>query len=101
MSEEQEPRAPEASCWSIEYWLEHCEGFQAWSDGVLLGYVDTVLVDDRGRPHSLVVRVGEVFSHLIAIPAEAVTGVEPASERIDVAASASVNGAQLSIPIVV
>ena len=101
MSEEKQLRAPGASCWTAEYWLEHCEGFQAWSDGLHLGYVDTVLFDDRGRPHSLMVRVGEAFSHLVAIPAEAVTRVEPATERIEVAAKASVNGAQLSIPIVV
>lgn len=101
MSEEQELRAPGASCWTTEYWLEHCEGFQAWSGGELVGYVDTVLVDDRGRPHSLMVHIGEAFSHLVAIPAEAVIRVEPASERIEFAAKATVKGAQLSIPIVV
>lgn len=100
MPEQQEHEAP-SSCWSTEHWRQHCEGFQAWSDDVLIGYVDTVLLDDDGRAHSLIVRVGEIFNHLVAIPADAVTAVDPAAERVEVASVATVRGAQLAIPIVV
>ena len=93
--------APARSCWTIDYWLRHCEGYRVWDATGVIGYVDAVLVAEDDEPHSLVVRVGSSFSVLVTLPAEAVESVDPATERVFVALtvpSAEHEDRQLRIP---
>ena len=84
-------------CWSPKHWLHECEGFQVWSPGQRVGYVEGVL-ERGGRVQSLLVRVGEErFSELVVVPAEIVASVDPIAERVDVVAGAWRTGEQLTL----
>jgi hypothetical protein len=51
------------------------------------------------KPHSLIIRVGTTFTHLLTIPIQAVEGVDPAGERVFVALTRHVDEPdQLPIP---
>jgi hypothetical protein len=80
-----ETAAPARSCWTIDYWLRHCEGYRVWDATGPIGYVVAVLMTEEDKPHSLVVRVESAFSVLVTLPSEAVEGVDPATERVFVA----------------
>lgn len=93
--------AARRSCWTTDYWLRHCEGYRVWDSTGPIGYVEVVLTTDDDKPHSLVVRVGSVFSQLVTIPVDAVEGVDPAGERVFVALTvptAEQEDRQLRIP---
>ena len=53
-----DPRQQDASCWTDEYSLRHCEGYRADSpDGHHLGYVEEiVLLPDESEPIGFLVR---------------------------------------------
>lgn len=74
-----------ASCWNHDHWLRNCEGYRVWWEGEPIGYVDAVLQTESGDTHSLVVRVGSTFTHCLAVPVEAVEGLDPEGERVFVA----------------
>jgi hypothetical protein len=90
------------SCWAIEYWLRHCEGFRVWEATGPIGYVEAVLKGEDDEPHSLIVRVGSSFSVPVTFPVEAVEGLDPATERVFVGSSvptAERQDRQLMIPL--
>lgn len=93
------------SCWRLEYWLRHCEGYRVFAGDESIGYVDEVVVDQDDEPVALQVLVGEVFTHLLEIPLGAVDGIDPAGERVFVAALVDLVpdafGRQLRIPAAV
>jgi hypothetical protein len=96
-----ESEAAPRSCWTIDYWLRHCEGYRVWEATGPIGYVEAVLTTGDDEPHSLVVRVGSSFSVLVTFPVEAVEGLDPATERVFVAStvpSAGPTRRQLRIP---
>lgn len=89
------------SCWAIDHWLGHCEGFRVWEATGPIGYVETVLTTEDDEPHSLIVRVGSSFSVLVTFPVDAVEGLDPATERVFVGSTvrtARREGRQLRIP---
>lgn len=67
-----------------------------FEEGTCIGYVEAVL-EREGTPHSLLVRVGEVFAHIVAFPVDAVEAVDPTDERVYVALRARVPDEQLCI----
>ena len=77
-----ERKATPRSCWTIGYWLRHCEGYRVFDATGPIGYVEAVLTTDDDELHSLVVRVGRVFTVLVTFPVEAVEGLDPATERV-------------------
>jgi hypothetical protein len=87
---------PPPSCWTPEYSLRHCEGYAVFEEGARVGYVEAV-PEREGVPHSLLVRVGEVFAHIVAFSVEAVEAVDPTAERFYVALTARVPDEQLCI----
>lgn len=93
------------SCWTTDYWLWHCEGFRVFTGEGPIGFVEEVLGSPDDGPRGLVVRVGEVFTHSLTIPTEAIEGFDPANERVLVASLAGLDprrGArQLEIPAAV
>ena len=96
-----ETEAGTRSCWAVEYWLCHCEGFRVWEATRPIGYVQAVVTTEDDEPHSLVVRVGSSFSVLVRFPVEAVEGLDPATERVFVGSAvptAKREGRQLMIP---
>jgi len=95
-----ETEAAARSCWAIDYWLRHCEGFRVCEARGPIGYVETVLMNDQDEPHSLVVRVGSAFNVLVTFPVEAVEGLDPTTERVFVAPTVPTERAtrQLRIP---
>jgi hypothetical protein len=89
------------SCWAIDYWVRHCEGYRVWEKTAPIGYVEAVLTTENDEPHSLVVRVGSSFSVLVTFPVEAVESLDPATERVFVASTvqtAEYEDRQLRIP---
>lgn len=70
------------SCWTTEYSLRNCEGYQVYEAGTWLGYVDAVLIDRQDDFHSLLVSAGDIY---IAVPLDAVVAIDPAGERIELA----------------
>jgi hypothetical protein len=91
---------PAPSYWTTAYWLRKCEGYQVFdhgAPGAPIGYVEAVL-DDEGGDHTLLVRVGERFTHLVAFPAESVDAIDPVLKRVYVALMAPTAGQQLAIP---
>jgi hypothetical protein len=93
--------APARSCWTIDYWLRHCEGYRVWDTIGPIGFVEAVLTTADDEPHSLVVRVGSSFSALVTFPMDAVEGLDAATERVLVASRArpvEPAGRQLRIP---
>ena len=93
------PREPEQStrsCWTSEYSLRNSEGYAVVEGGIPIGYVEVVLEDD-GAVHSLLVRVGNVFNHLVAFPLDSVEAIDPAAERVYVALAPAAPDEQLSM----
>ena len=88
------------SCWTSEYSLRNSEGYAVIEGGIPIGYVEVVLEDDEAV-HSLLVRVGNVFNHLVAFPVDSVEAVDPAAERVYVSLAPAVPDEQLSMPTVV
>jgi hypothetical protein len=85
------------SCWTSEYSLRNSEGYAVIEGGIPIGYVEVVLEDDEAV-HSLLVRVGNVFNHLVAFPLDSVEAIDPAAERVYVALAPAAPDEQLSIP---
>lgn len=98
MARQREQSTP--SCWSSEYSLRNSEGYAVIEGGIPIGYVDAVLEDDEAV-HSLLVRVGNVFNHLVAFPLDSVEAIDPAAERVYVALAPARPDEQLSIPTLV
>jgi hypothetical protein len=94
-----ETEAPPRSCWAIDYWLRHCEGFRVCESAGPIGHVEAVLMNDADEPHSLVVRVGSAFSVLVTFPVEAVEGLDPTTERVFVASTTPAEHAIRQLPI--
>lgn len=95
-----ESEAGTRSCWNTDYWLRRCEGYRVWESTGPIGYVQAVLMTEDDEPHSLVVRVGSIFSVLVTFPVDAVEGLDPATERVFVCATvptAEREGRQLRI----
>jgi len=88
------------SCWTSEYSLRNSEGYAVIEGGIPIGYVEVVLEDDEAV-HSLLVRVGNVFNHLVAFPLDSVEAIDPAAERVYVALAPAAPDEQLSIPTLV
>jgi hypothetical protein len=93
------------SCWQSEYWLRHCEGYRVFAGDEPIGFVDEVVFDDEDEPATLVVLVGEVFTHRVEIPLGAVDGIDPGGERLFVGPLADLGsdafGRQMRIPAAV
>jgi hypothetical protein len=64
--------------------------------GAPIGYVEVVL-EGGDAVHSLLVRVGNVFNHLVAFPLDSVEAVDPAAERVYVSLAPAAPDEQLSI----
>lgn len=86
------------SCWTTEYSLRTCEGYAVIEGGTPIGYVEAVLESDEAV-HSLLVRVGNVFNHLVAFPLDSVEAVDPAGERVYVSLISAAPDEQLLIPL--
>jgi hypothetical protein len=71
--------------WTTEYWLRHCRGYRVFSGDEPIGFVEEILDGEDDDPTALLVRVGEVFTHLVEIPVEAIEGFDPARERVLIA----------------
>jgi hypothetical protein len=84
------------SCWTNEYSLRNSEGYAVIEGGAPIGYVEVVLEHDEAV-HSLLVRVGNVFNHLVAFPLDSVEAIDPATERVYVALAPAAPDEQLSI----
>lgn len=95
MSRDRDHSTP--SCWTTDYALRNCEGYAVIEGGTPIGYVETVLDSDEGV-HSLLVRVGNVFNHLVAFPFDSVEAVDPAAERVYVSLTPAAQNEQLLIP---
>lgn len=93
-------KRPTPSCWTNEYSLRNCEGYAVIEGGIPIGYVEVVLEDDEAV-HSLLVRVGNVFNHLVAFPLDSVEAIDPGAERVYVALAPARPDEQLSIPTLV
>jgi hypothetical protein len=94
----------EPSCWTTDFWLRHCEGYRVFAGEEPIGFVEEILDGRDGEPTALVVRVGEVFTHLLEIPVDAIEGFDPAGERVLVgplAAARDLKAHQLRIPAAV
>jgi hypothetical protein len=97
------------SCWTVEYWLSHCEGYGVWTRDGPIGYVEEVVESPEGEPSALVVRVGERFSHCVTLPVAEIEGFDPSAERVFVGPLETLESAnddpvpvrQLRIPAVV
>jgi hypothetical protein len=70
------------TCWTVEYWLSHCEGYAVFTSEGPIGYVEEVVESPEGEPSALVVRVGERFSHRVTIPVAEIEGFDPSAERV-------------------
>lgn len=95
MSRHREYSTP--SCWTTEYSLRNCEGYAVIEGGTSIGFVEAALESDEGV-HSLLVRVGNVFTHLVAFPFDSVEAVDPAAERVYVSLAPAAPNEQLLIP---
>jgi hypothetical protein len=95
-----EREQPTRSCWTSEYSLRNSEGYAVIEGGIPIGYVEVVL-EDGEAVHSLLVRVGNVFNHLVAFPLDSVEAVDPAAERVYVSLAPVAPDEQLSIPTLV
>ena len=91
------------SCWETEYWLRHCEGFRVVMQDGETGYVDSVELRPDGDAVALVVRFGELFTHDVIVPVDAVDELDPVTEQITIAPLAAPGeevDRQLRIPTV-
>jgi PRC-barrel domain len=93
-------KTTEPSCWTTDFWLRHCEGFRVFAESEPIGFVEDVLESEDGEPTALVVRVGEVFTHLLEVPVEAIDAFDPARERVLIGplAAERMKAYQLPIP---
>jgi hypothetical protein len=89
----------EPSCWTTDFWLRHCEGFRVFADGEPIGFVEYVLESEEDEPTALVVRVGEVFTHRLEVPVEAIDGLDPAAERVLIGPLAAGRAKAYQLPI--
>jgi hypothetical protein len=91
--------------WETDYWLRHCEGFRVLTQDGEVGFVDAVELTPDGDAAALVVRFGELFTHDVRVPAEAVEELDPAAERITLGPPAGAPreeaDRQLRIPVAV
>jgi hypothetical protein len=90
------------ACWRPDSWLGRCEGYRVFAREEPIGYVEEIVLDADGEPAELVVRVGEVFSHRLTVPAGAVELLDPAGERLFIGTLSDLGGEafgrQLRIP---
>jgi hypothetical protein len=90
------------SCWTTQYWLRHCEGYRVLAGDEPIGYVEDVELGADDEPEALLIRVGEVFTHLLTISVEAIESFDPAGERLFVGSLADLGSdafvRQLRIP---
>jgi hypothetical protein len=89
------------SCWTTGFWLCHCEGFRVFAEGEQIGFVEEVFAAEDDEPIALVVRVGEVFTHLLEVPVEAIDAFDPPRERVLIGplAPGRMKAYQLPIPV--
>ena len=92
------------SCWKSDYWIRHCEGYRVFAGDEPIGYVEEVERGADDDPETLVVRVGEVFTHLQTVGVDAVESLDPAGERVFLGSLADLGSeaftAQLRLPSV-
>lgn len=92
------------SCWTSDYWLRHCEGYRVFAGDEAIGYVEEVELGRDDEPEALVVRLGDVFTHLLTVGVDAVESFDPAGERLFIASLADLApdafAAQLRLPAV-
>jgi hypothetical protein len=72
------------SCWDSQYWLRHCEGYRVFAGDEPIGYVEEVELGPDDVPQALVIRVGEVFTHLLTVGVDTVESLDPAGERVTI-----------------